>query len=145
MRIRARYDGMTIFWILLSITQIAIIIDRIHRSVLHRSTGWMILDRVSLATWAFALTLHGLHPLFNYWKVEPTGIRYRKLWLTKEIPFTQIAAIRPVKIHGGTVEIEVARRGKDIYPHQYLIADPTNREAFLQAIETHAPQTLLEA
>ncbi len=32
--------------------------------------------------------------LFTFWQVDADGIRYRRLWVTRKIPFTNIVAVR---------------------------------------------------
>lgn len=143
MRLRNRYDGKSLFWIGLCLLQIATRPGRLHH-LSRTNSAWAIVDGISLAIWICLLILYAVQPWTNFWSVTPAGIRYRKLWVTREIPFTRIAAIRPADLLGGNVEIEVAPVDKDVYPHEYIPASPRNLEVFLKAVATYAPQTLTE-
>jgi hypothetical protein len=148
MRTRARIETNTILWIFVAVTQIGLSIERLRNHSAHRSAAWTSFDSIGLVLWAGILILYSMQPIFNYWQVDSDAIRHRWLWKIRTIPFSSIVAIRPQETPSakptGAVEIEIARRAHDVYPHQYVTAKPAHLEPFLQAIRAQAPE-LLEA
>ena len=86
---------------------------------------------------------------FNSWRVDPESVCHRILWKSRKIPMSRIVAIRPKPtsrlVVGNPLEIEVHRFGSNVYPHDYVVANPVDREGFLQAVRTYAPQIPIEA
>jgi hypothetical protein len=148
MRTRAKFEMNSIAWLLLAITQVALIYSRMQRHAFAHRTSWLVLDEIALVLWLAIAVPHLSQIFFNFWQVDADGIAYRRLWFTRKIPFSTIVAVRQKDYTTGKpingIEIEIARRGPTVYPHQYLIAKPGNREGFLKAIAAFAPQTAIE-
>jgi hypothetical protein len=122
-----------------------------HHNQRHGHTGLAAADRCFLVLWSSILIVRILPLLLDFWEVNETGIRYRRLWYLREIPFAKILATRldpndvPTRKPSGNLEIELAPKGPGRYPHTYMIARPRDWQGFLQAVESYAPQTLTPA
>jgi hypothetical protein len=93
----------------------------------------------------FACSRVVLH-IFVYWDTSLEGLRERRLWTTRTIPWPQITAVSPWPDrhpNPNCLSIEYARSAP-MSDRGTVIANPENREAFLSEIRGHAPQARLE-
>jgi hypothetical protein len=84
--------------------------------------------------------------MFVYWETTIEGLRERRLWSTRTIPWPEITAIGPWPDrhpNRGFLAIEYTRPAP-LSDRGTLVANPENREAFLGEIRRHAPQVRLE-
>ena len=97
---------------------------------------------VGLVFWIAALLLHLWIMFFSTVEVAAESLRLRLGFHPVMIPYTSIVAVTPVcdakgNVKPKTLEIEIAKLGRDIYPHAYRelrFADP---DAFLTALRPH--------
>lgn len=146
MRIRTKFEPASLMWTVLALIQIVLSSLRLQKELTLSQTGWAVASAISIFCWTLILAFYLSQIALSYWEVNATSIRYRRFWKITELPFSSIVAIRPETTSANrptkNFEIEIARLGLSIYPHTYLIANPTNHEAFIQALQTNAPQLL---
>jgi len=97
------------------------------------------------------LILYLSNYLFVWWDITDHGIRERRLWDTRFIPWDAIDRVHlwrpsPLKIKtvlGETLEVEYARTGP-MPDRGSILLLPRKRQSFLLALRTHAPQAAIE-
>ena len=145
MRTRARVNWIGFFWLATAILNIVGHIPRLHQSSHPRE----VFNLIMLIFWGGLGAMWVPILAFNSWRVDPGSVSHRILWKSREIPMNRIVAIRPKQasrlVAGNPLEIEVHRFGSNVYPHDYIVANPVDREGFLQAVRTYAPQIPIEA
>lgn len=87
---------------------------------------------------------------FLWWDTTPGGLRERRLWSTRTIPWTEITGVAPWpdgqaggRAHRDSLAIEYARAAP-LSDQGRLIANPADREGFLREVRRHAPQASFE-
>lgn len=144
MRTREKVNRFGLVWIALAVVRVAESIPRFH----HVDQPGAVFDLIFLMFWVGLVAVWLPIIAFNSWRVDPKSVSHRILWKSREIPMNHIVAIRPrqARVVGGSpLEIEVGRFGANVYPHDYIIANPVDQEGFLQAIRSYAPQIPIEA
>jgi len=138
-------NPLGIFWLAIAVLNVARFIPRFAH---HISDPGMVFDLLFLMFWCGLAAVWMPIVVFNSWRVDPKSVSHRILWKSRDIPMSRIVAIRPTKpsrlVGGSPLEIEVSRFGAAVYPHDYIIANPVDREGFLHAVRTFAPQIPIE-
>jgi hypothetical protein len=146
MRTRERVNRVGLLWLALAMLNIARMLPKFQH---HMAQSEVAFDLIYLMFWSGLAALWVPIIAFNSWRVDPTSVNHRLLWKTREIPMNCIVAIRPkqpsIQVSGSPLEIEVGRFGANVYPHDYIIANPADREGFLRAVRMYAPQIPIEA
>lgn len=133
---------MYLVWVSTAILQISLNAIRLNRTHAINGSGIRFAAILSTVLWTIVLVLYIVQIFTSHWKLNATSIRTGGLWKVTEIPYHSIVAVRPSKKRD--VEIETARISPAIYPHSYVIATPSDRSAFLQALRAHIPQATFE-
>jgi hypothetical protein len=145
MQTRERVYWVGLCWLAAAILNVAAHFPRLHQSFSSRTA----FDLILLVFWGGLGALWLPILAFNSWQVGPESINHRILWKSRKIRMDRIVAIRPRQasrlVVGEPLEIEVHRFGSTVYPHDYIVANPVDREGFLQAIRAYAPQISIEA
>lgn len=145
MQTRERVNRIGLVWIALAILNVVRCIPKFH----HIAQFGVAFDLIFLMFWSGLGAVWVPIVAFNSWRVDPESVSHRILWKSREIPMNHIVAIRPRQasglVGGSPLEIEVSRFGANVYPHDYIIANPVDREGFLQAVRTYTPQIPIEA
>jgi hypothetical protein len=97
---------------------------------------------VALVFWISALLIHLWVMFFSTVEVTSESLRLRLGFHPILIPYASIVAVTPVcdakgNIRPNTIEIEVAKLGRDIYPHTYRELRIAKLDAFLAALQPH--------
>ena len=145
MRTRERVNPLGIFYLAFAIANVA----RWCPKFQHHSAEANLFDLFPLICWSTLGVIWVPFLAFNSWRVDAKSVSHRILWKSRDIPMSRIVAIRPREsskpVARGPLEIEVSKFGPNVYPHDYIIANPVDREGFLQAVRTYAPQISIEA
>jgi hypothetical protein len=101
--------------------------------------------------WLVLLIIYLTSYFFTWWDITDDGLAERRLWNTRLIPWIEVRHIglwRPVnkalaKPRANTLEIEYTRPGP-MSDHGSIFLPPRERQSFLLALRTHAPQAAIE-
>lgn len=145
MQTRERINWVGLCWLAAATLNVAAHVPRLHQSFSPRTA----FDLILLVFWGGLGALWLPILAFNSWRVDPESISHRIMWKSRKIRMDRIVAIRPRQasrlVLGEPIEIEVHRFGSTVYPHDYIVANPVDREGFLQAVRAYAPQIPIEA
>lgn len=144
MQTRERVNWIGFGWLALALLNTVLYSLRLRQS----SSQGAVLDLVIVIFWGSLGAVWVPILVFNSWLVDSESVNHRILWKNRKIPMSRIVAIRPRQASrtaaGVPLEIEVHRFGSNVYPHDYVVANPVDREGFLRAIKTYAPQIPIE-
>jgi hypothetical protein len=91
-------------------------------------------------------SVRALSQAFIYWDVDPEGLRERRLWGTKSVPWQEVVHVgswHPNHPASDYLEIDYARPAP-IYDRGSVIANPDDRSGFLSALRRFATQANFE-
>jgi hypothetical protein len=94
------------------------------------------------------IALYSAKSFFGGWRFTTDALNFH--WLgnhNKNIPYNTIVAVRPQPDarDSANLEIETARVSPDIYPHNYVIIAPKDRNGFFGALRSHLPPNVFES
>lgn len=147
-RYRVNTNSPELMWIGIGILQIVTTIFRLrdHINSGHRFRNAS--DIFVVILWSLLISLYATKSFFGGWQFTTDGLNFN--WFgrqTKKIPFNTIVAVRPQPDakKSANLEIETARVSPDIYPHNYVVIAPKDRNGFLGALRFHLPPDVFES
>jgi hypothetical protein len=147
-RTKLALEKIDLFWICFALLQIANVGDRIYR---HKNSGNGFLswsDIAFLIVWCIILLLYATKPFFAEWRFTADALVFHWFGIhNKKIAYRTIVAVRPQPSakHPAKLEIETARVSADVYPHNYVVIAPRDKNGFLEALRSHLPPQAFEA
>ena len=94
--------------------------------------------------WAISASLMSILPFLTYWDFESDGLRERRLWRTKTIPWAEVTYVGPWESASSKwVAIEYERKAP-LSDRGRVIVTPARRKAFIAALRQFAPQAEFE-
>ena len=142
MRFRQRFPTFQIIGALAWITLSELTAHKAH-AILGIRSAYAYLG----AAWSFVLLLALAGYFFMWWDVTSDSLIERRLWSTKSVPWNEIYRVglyRPLKkALGQTLEIEYARTGP-FSDRGHLVLLPLERQSFLLALRSHAPEAVFD-
>ena len=147
-RMKIKPAFMDLVWIFIALLQIVSIGDRLHR---HTNSGHrfqITSDLLITVFWCLILLFYASKPFFSDWRLTADALTF--YWLGrpgKKIIYSKIVAIRPQPgaKDPDSLEIETAQVSPEVYPHNYVIVAPKDRNGFLQALRSHLPPNVFES
>lgn len=137
MRFRYKFGALDGAWVWLALFM-TVLWSSAHG---HRSTNLSILA----ASWIFLAALRVSNHLFVYWDLDSTGIRERRFWGIKQIPWSEVTLVQGLNGSPSSNFLEVwSSRPSPISASDRVLAYPGNREEFIAALRRFAPQANFE-
>lgn len=90
--------------------------------------------------------LRGLNQGFIYWEIDNDGLRERRLWHSKQVPWQDVVHVgswHPNQPSSDYLEIDYARPAP-MSDRGSVIANPEDRSGFLAALHRFAPNADFE-
>jgi hypothetical protein len=132
MRFRAKFGAIGWCWVGMAGLQAVLWLSR-------KRSG--AVDSFALGCVLIALQ-QALNHAFIYWEIGPDGLRERRLWNTKEVPWQEVVHVgswHPKNTASDYLEIEYARPAPKS-DRGSVIANPEDRSGFLAALHRFATQ-----
>jgi len=92
--------------------------------------------------WVFLGSIEALSRFLTYWDLGSFGLHERRLWNTREVPWqevTHVGAWNPERPSSDFLAIDYARPAP-ISDRGSVIANPEDRQQFIDALRRFAPQ-----
>ena len=142
MRFRAKFVQENWVWFLICGTNLSVALDRFrthsHSQVgfFNRSTGYLDFLTALMALLTF------LSPKTTSWEMDAEGLHYRRLWINTKISWQDVTRI--VSLWSGTYDFKIEYNRHGFGPRiGRILANPADREAFLESLRRFAPQAIL--
>jgi len=92
-----------------------------------------------MITWPLLALLRILNNFFVYWECNTSGLRERRIWRNKDVPWEEIRQVGKWRPKDETVAVIFARPAPS-FTSGCITADPADRAGFLAALCQYAPQ-----
>jgi len=113
----------------------------------HPHSDVVSLQWICAITYLLLVLLNAAQYSFTWWDIRETGLFERRLWTTKSIPWSELARTRPWQPHKrpipNTIEM-LYHRDPPISDDGSIIATPSSIPLFLEALQTRAPQVIVD-
>jgi hypothetical protein len=137
MRFRAKFDRLDVLYLALPLFALGLLL-----SGPHHASPFL---RIFAVLWGLLGLFRVLDRFCTYWDVASDGLRERRLWSVRFIPWAQINSVAPwpdgKPMHGAVV-IDFARPAP-LSSTGRVIANPDRLDEFLAELREHAPQARL--
>jgi hypothetical protein len=134
MRFRAKFDLLDVLYLALPLFMLVLLISEPHHVdpfLRYLTVMWVVVGLVRV-----------LSRIFIYWDVTPNGLRERRLWSARTIPWSEIASVTPWpdgKPMRGSLAIDFARPAP-LSSTGRVVANPNRLDEFLAELREHATQ-----
>jgi hypothetical protein len=138
MRFRTKFGLLEWVWVAVACMIVLILLlDSGHKSPYRGliAAYWVL--------WAF---VQAVSRFFVYWVLDSSGLRERRFWNTREIPWnevTRVGSLNPKQPASGLLEVDFARPAP-MSDRGHILAHPQDREHFIRALRRFAPQADFE-
>jgi hypothetical protein len=137
MRFRAKFGSIGITSVALACFYLFLLLSTRHPEPLKRSFA---------AVFILLASLKVLSRVFIYWDLKPTGLRERRMWHTREVPWQEIASVgswNPKQPASDCLAIDYARPAP-LSDRGRILASPADRKQFIAAVRRFAPHAAFD-
>jgi hypothetical protein len=109
----------------------------------HLGPGFHAAYLVGGVVWSVLLAWTFTNYFLSYWDLNSDELYERRMWNSQRIAYSEITAVRPwgsKNPSSSYLDIEFGQVGSAFNPRINLIACPSDRETFVNALRKHAPQ-----